>query len=268
MKHRLRSLKSGRLILGSGLLISLVGAASSDAALITLVDNTNPAEVTGGGTDFVSQIAAGQTLYVGIPYAGGAWPTAEINDYFEVSTYLLGVDGSSTASFSFYSASITGDEFETELSGITELSGFTAGVVNVAQEVSTTPSDPGNLAVAGVTAQIDYNNQTGNPFASLTEGMLWLGITNTGGNAISYYIGSPFGGSPSPTYSFAAPFDTGASALHEDSYTYNSGGDLAVSNQNVHPYLDIVVVTVPEPDAALLAGLAGLSLILRRRVIR
>lgn len=257
-----------RFILGAALLVSLAGAASLKAAVITVVENINPGEVTGGGTDFVSQILVGQTLYVGIPYTGGTWPTAEANDYFEVSTYLLGVDGSSTASFSFYSASVTDNGTSTELTGITELSGFTAGVVNVAQQVSTTPSDAGNLAVAGVVAQIDYNNQTGNPFSSLTEGILWLGITNTGDSDISYYTGSPFGGSPSPGYSFAAPFDTETSELHEDSYTYDSGGDLATSNQNVHPYMNVTLVTVPEPSTALLAGIAGLSLVRRRRVIR
>ncbi len=256
--------RSIRFTLGPALLLCLGGATSVQATVISLVENTNYGDVAAGDVDFVSQIGAGQTLYVGIPYTAGAWPTLEENDYFGISTYLLADGGTSTASFSFYSAVDSG----TELSDITELSGFTAGTANVAQQVSTTPSDSGNLAVAEVTAQIDYGNVAGNPFTSVTEGTLWLGITNTGGNTISYYTGAPFGGSPSPAYSFADPFDTGATALNTDSYTYNSGGDLAAGNENVHPYMNVTLVTAPEPGTALLAGIAGISLIRRRRASR
>jgi uncharacterized protein (TIGR03382 family) len=244
-------------------LFAFAFAGASQAATLTLVENTNPEEVTGGGTDFVSQILVGQTLYVGIPYAGTPWPTAEATDYFEVATYLLGVEDSGTASFSFYSAADSGSD----LSGITELSGFTGGMVNVAQQVSTNPLDTGNLALAGVTARIEYPNLTGNPFNSLTEGMLWLGITNTGSSTLSYYTGTPFGfGSPAPGYAFAAPFDSGATSLYADTYTYNSGGDLATANENVHPYLAITAQTVPEPGVAALGLLGGVLLLRRRRI--
>jgi MYXO-CTERM domain-containing protein len=244
------------------LALALAGPSMLEAATVSLITNTNPTEVTSGGTDFVSEIHAGQTLYVAIPYAAGAWPSSEATDYFEISTFLLSSGGTSTVSFSFYSATDSG----TELSSITELSGITAGTAAVMEAVAVQPSDPGNTAIAGVSAQIEYPNLTGNPFASISNGMMWLGITNTGSNTVTYYTGSPFGGSPAPTYTFSGPFDTEASALLEDTYTYNQNGTLATANENVHPYLTITAVTVPEPGVAGLGGLAGLLLLRRRRI--
>ena len=244
------------------LALALAGPSMLEAATLSLVTNTNPTEVTSGGTDFVSEIHAGQTLYVAVPYAAGAWASTDATDYFEVSTFLLATGGSSTVSFSFYSATDSG----TDLSSITELSGITAGTTSVMAAVSGQPSDAGNTAIAGVSAQIEYANLTGNPFASISNGVMWLGITNTGSNTVTYYTGTPFGfGSPAPTYSFSGPFDTEATSLLEDTYTYNQNGTLATGNQNVHPYLTITAVTVPEPGTSLLAGCAILGGLLRRR---
>ncbi len=250
-------------------LAALAMAGVSGAATMSLVTNTNPGQVTGDQapeeprSDYVSQIFAGQTLYIGIPYSAGAWPSAEATDYFEVSTFLLGINGSSTVSFSFYSATDTGEG----LSAISELQGFTAGEINIAEAGSGTPMELG--ATAGVTAQIQYSDLTGNPFASISNAIVWLGITNTGSNDVAYYTGDPLGlGQPAPAYQFEGPFDTGATALHPNTYTYNLGGDLATANQNVHPYINITAetITVPEPGVAGLAGLAGLLLIRRRRI--
>ena len=243
------------------LTLALAGPSMLEAATLSLVTNTNPGEVTGGGSDFVSEIHAGQTLYVAIPYSAGAWQSSEATDYFEVSTFLLSSGGSSTVSFSFYSATDSG----TDLSSITELSGITAGTAAVMESVSGQPSDPGNTAIAGVSAQIEYPNLTGNPFASISNGVMWLGITNTGSNTVAYYTGSPFGGSPAPTYTFGGPFDTEATALLPDTYTYNENGTLATGNENVHPYITITAVTVPEPGTSLLAGCTILGCLLRRR---
>lgn len=263
----MKTKRSKRFLFGSALLLSMYGAASVQAAL-TLVDNTNHASVTAGEVDSVGQIEAGQTLYVGIPYSGASWPEQEEGDYFfDVSTYLLGAEGSSTASFNFYSATEVIDETESQLTGLTALSGFTAGVVNVAQQNgSGVPSDSGNVAMAGVAAQIGYENLSANPFASLTEGILWLGITNTGENTILYYAGSPFG-VPAPSYTFAEPFDTTTNSLYTNTYIHEGGSQVS-GNQNVHPYMNVVLepVLAPEPSTALLAGLAGLSLLRRRRV--
>lgn len=248
-------------------LAALALAGASSAATVSLVTNTNPDEVTGGQTDSISQILAGQTVYVGIPFAAGSWPSSEATDYFEVSTFLLATGGTSTASFSFYTATDSG----TELTDITQLSNITTGTVNVAQEVSGVPADAGNTAIAGVTAQLEYANTMGNPFASISAGVLWLGITNTGSNTINYYTGFPglpagFG-TPAPVYSFAGPFDSAESGLTPDSYVYQ-GGSLVTGNQYVHPYLSITAETipVPEPGFAGLAGLAGFLLIRRRRL--
>lgn len=247
--------------LTASLALALAGASAVQAATLSLVTNTNPTEVTSGGSDFVSEIHAGQTLYVAIPYAAGAWQSSEATDYFEVSTFLLSSGGTSTVSFSFYSATDSGEE----LSSITELSGITAGSAAVMAAVAGQPSDPGNTAIAGVAAQIEYANLTGNPFESISNGVLWLGITNTGSNTVSYYTGSPFGGSPAPTYEFGGPFDTEATALLPDTYTYNGNDTLATGNENVHPYITINAVTVPEPTTTLLAGIAVLGGLTRRR---
>jgi hypothetical protein len=243
-------------------LLALAMAGASQAASVSLVTNTNPGEVSTGQNDYISEIYAGQTLYVAIPYAAGAWPSAEATDYLTISTFLLGTGGASTVSFSFYTATDSG----TELSAITELSGFTAGTASISAAAAGTPAELG--ATAGVEAQIDYANLTGNPFASIANGVVWLGITNTGSNTVAYYTGSPFGGTPAPAYTFAGPFDTEATALLEDTYTYNANDTLATANQNVHPYLTITAETipVPEPGAAALAGLAGVMLLLRRRI--
>ena len=250
------------------LALSLAGSSMLQAATLSLVTNTNPGEVTGGGNDSMSQIEVGQTLYVAIPYAGGAWQSAEATNYFSVSTFLLGDGGSSSVSFNFFTAIDSG----TELSGITQLdaANITAGSANVvAAAVGLPPSDLANRSAAPVSAQIEYANQLGNPFASITNGILWLGITNTGENTVMYYA-SALGGSPAPTYSFGGPFDTEANSLLEDTYTYNTnvtGGAPVTSNQNVHPYITITAVTVPvpEPESALLAGLAVLGGLRRRR---
>lgn len=242
-------------------------ALASPAAIqaqtnIPLVTNTNPTEVTGGGNDFVSQILAGQTLYVGIPYAAGIWPGADATDYFEVSAFILSEGGSSTAAFNFFTATDNG----TGLSAITPVAGVTAGTANVAASVAPAPSDPGNTSIAGVSAQLDYANLPGDPFVSTTGGYLWLGITNTGTNTLTYYTANPFGGgSPAPTYAFGAPFDTGAPTLAADTYTYNADTTLAAGNQNVHPYFNVTAVTVPEPDMAMMTALAGLGVIFWRR---
>jgi hypothetical protein len=238
----------------------LIPHALSAQTIIPLVTNTNPSEVTGGGNDFMSQIFTGQTLYIGIPYTGGAWPSAEATDYFQVSTFLLAEAGTSTASFNFF----TGNDSGTSLTGITPLPGVSAGTTSVAALVSDTPSDPGNTSIALITLQLDYNNQPGDPFSATTGGVLWLGITNTGTKTINYYTGSPFG-VPAPSYLFNAPFDTGAAQLHDDTYTYNANSTLGAANQNVLPYLSVSAVTVPEPGTLLLAGVAGASLLVRRR---
>lgn len=243
------------------LALALAGTPLLHAATVTLVNNTNASDVPGGATDYVSQIFTGQTLYVGIPYAGGTWPLTDAADYFTVSTYLLSEGGSSTVSFQFFTAQDSG----TALSSITALANFSAGSAAVAAASAGQPSNPANTSVAGVTAQIDYANLTGNPFSTISNGMLWLGITNTGSNTVSYYTGDPFGlGIPAPVYSYASPFDTEMNALLPDTYTYNGNGSLGSANQNVHPYISIDVVTVPEPASAMLAGLAGLGLLLRR----
>ena len=247
----------------STLALAVAGASVAQAATLSLVTNTNPEQVTGGGNDMVSEIHAGETLYVGIPYAAGAWASAEATDYFEVSTFLLGIGGTSSVSFSFHTATDSG----TELSAVTELSGITTGSTNVQAAVSGSPMDSGNTSIAGVTAQIDYADLTGNPFASISNGVLWLGIKNTGSNTVAYYAGSPFG-FPAPTYSLSGPFDTGATSLVEDTYVYDSSDQLVGGNQNVHPYLTITAETipVPEPGPAALAGIAGMMLLFRRRI--
>ena len=246
----------------ASLTLALAGASSLQAATLALVTNTNASDIPNGASDYVSEIQAGQTLYVAIPYAAGAWQSTEATDYFEVSTFLLSAGGASTVSFSFYSATDSG----TDLSSITELSGLTAGTASVMAAVGVQPSDPSNTAIAGVTAQIEYANLTGNPFASISNGVMWLGITNTGANTVSYYTGDPFGlGVPAPTYTFGGPFDTEATALLEDTYTYNENGTLGAANANVHPYVTITAVTVPEPGTGLLAGLAVLGCLRRRR---
>ena len=244
--------------------LALAGPSMLEAATLSLVTLTNPPEETvpAGGSDYVSSIHAGQTFYVAIPYAAGAWASPEATDYFEVSTFLLSSGGTSTVSFSFYTATDSGDS----LSSITELSGLTAGTASVMEAVAVQPNDPGNTAIAGVTAQIEYPNLTGNPFASISNGMMWLGITNTGSNTVSYYTGDPLGlGSPAPAYAFGAPFDTEATALLERTYTYEQNGTFATSNANVHPYITIDAVTVPEPATGLLAGFAVAGCLLLRR---
>ena len=252
--------------------LALAGASAGHAATMSLVDNTNPTEVTEGGNDFAAELLAGQTLYIGIPYNGlGTWPAGEVADYFEVQAFLYGVGGDSTVSFSFYSA----EDIGTESSSITQLDGMTAGIASVlAGDAGQPPSDPSNYGVANVEAQIGYANLAGNPFASITNGIVWLGITNTGSNTVNYYTGvpglPPGFGTPSPAYTFGEPFDSTAGALYENSYIYDSG-NLPVDggeNQNVHPYINITAETipVPEPHAAALAGLAGVVLLLRRRI--
>ena len=245
------------------LALSLAGSSSLHAATLMLVENTNPGEVTGGGNDSISQIGVGQTLYVAIPYAAGTWQGTGATDYFTVSTFLLAEGGTSTVSFNFFTAIDSG----LELSAITALdaANITAGSASVAAaDLGLPPSDPANTGVAAVNAQIEYENQIGNPFSSISNGILWLGITNTGSNTVTYYTGA-LGGSPAPAYSFGAPFDTVASSLLEDTYIYD-GETFVSGNQNVHPYLTMTAVTVPEPRSALLAGLAGLALLRRRRV--
>ena len=213
----------------------MTGAAG--AATLSLVTNTNPQEITGEGenpgiTDTTAEILPGQTLYIGIPYSGGAWPTSEATDYFEVSTFLLGVGGDSTASFSFYTATDIG----TGSSVITELGGMSAGSTSVLSGNDLLPpSDSYNTGRAGVQAQIEYVNTTGNPFASLSNAIVWLGITNTGANTMAYYWGIPGFGTPSPAYTFCDPFDTSATALQSETYIYNPGGDFETGNSNVPP---------------------------------
>jgi hypothetical protein len=238
-----------------------IAVSPANAAIVSLV-NSNTEEVTGNLNSSVSEILPGQTLYVGIPYAAGAWPSAEATDLFNVTTFLLGTGGSSTVSFNFYSATDTG----TELSGITGLSGFTAGSAAVSSVTAGDPSQYG--ASSGVTAQVEYVNATGNPFASISNGVVWLGITNTGENTVSYYVGSP-SGFPAPIFNeFAGPFDSNATSLLEHTYAYNSGGVLAPGgmNENVHPYIVINAETIPEPAPAAFAGLAAMLLLLRRRI--
>ena len=130
------------------------------------------------------------------------------------------------------------------------------------------PSDSYNTGRAGVQAQIEYVNTTGNPFASISNAIVWLGITNTGANTMAYYWGIPGFGTPSPAYTFGDPFDTSATALQSETYIYNPGGDFETGNSNVHPYMTITAetISVPEPGVAALAGLAGLLLIRRRRI--
>jgi len=257
-------------------LMALAMAGASSAATLSLVTNTNPEEVTGGEgvnqTDFTSEILPGQTLFIGLPYAAGTWASAEATDYLEVTAFLLASGGTSTASFDFYTATDTGTAL-TDIAVFNNGNTISTGVANVAQAVSSTPSDPGNTNLAGVTAQLEYGDSTGNPFGSLSAGVLWLGITNTGENTILYYTGTPGGfGSPNPGYSFGGPFDSGATSLAEDSYVYGSNESpndtLETANQNVHPYITITAETVtpvPEPGAIGLVSLAGMLLIRRRR---
>jgi hypothetical protein len=235
--------------------------------VIPLVTNTNPGEVTGGANDYMSQVLPGQTLYVGVPYAGGALPAAEPIDYFTLSTYMLSTADEGSVSFNFYTGTDTG----LSLTGITPLAGMTAGTATVAPLVDDDPSAPGNTALAEVTTVLDYADLAGDPFAAAASsgGMLWLGITNTGGTTLSYYAGNPFGGGVSaPAYSFSAPFDTAATGLNADSYVNNPDGTLSEPYQNVHPYVSFSAVTVPEPDAVLLTFASGSLLLLRRRAGR
>jgi hypothetical protein len=257
-------------------LMALAMAGASSAATLSLVTNTNPEEVTGGEgvnqTEFTSEILSGQTLFIGIPYAAGAWGSAEATDYFEVRAFLLASGGTSTASFDFYTATDTGTAL-TDIAVFNNGNTITTGVANVAQAVSGTPSDPGNTNLAGVTVQLEYGDSTGNPFGSLSAGIVWLGITNSGSNTIVYYTGVPGGfGSPNPEYSFGGPFDSGATSLAEDTYVYSSNvspnDTLETANQNVHPYINITAETVtpvPEPGAIGLVSLGGILLIRRRR---
>jgi len=257
-------------------LMALAMAGASSAATLSLVTNTNPEEVTGGEgvnqTDFTSEILPGQTLFIGVPYDAGSWGSAEATDYLEVRTFLLASGGTSTASFDFYTATDTG----TSLADIAVFNNgglITTGVANVAQAVSGTPSDPGNTSIASVTAQLEYGDTTGNPFGSLSAGVVWLGITNSGSNTIIYYTGVPGGfGSPNPLYSFGDPFDSAATSLAEDTYVYSSGvtphDTLETANQNVHPYLTLTAETVtpaPEPGVVGFISLTGLLLLRRRR---
>ena len=64
---------------------------------------------------------------------------------------------------------------------------------------------------------------------------------------------------------FSGPLDTEATLLSPDTYTYNANNTPATSNQNVHPYVTIVAVTVPEPGLSALLGFAGFTLLRRRR---
>ena len=236
-------------------------AGASQAATVTLV-SSNTEEVIGGNVDSTVEILANQTLYVGIPYSAGAWPSAEATDYFEVSTFLIGTGGASTVSFNFYSAADSG----TELSTISALSGFTAGSASVGEAGEGTAAELGSTSQ--VNAQVDYADLTGNPFSSISNGIVWLGITNTGANTVSYYAGIPGFGSPLIEYLFGAPFDTGATALVANSYTYNSNGTLPNGGpfENVHPYITVTAQTVPEPGAAALGLLGGFFLLRRRRI--
>lgn len=246
------------------LALSLAGSSMLEATTLSLVKNTNPGDVTGGGNNSVSQIGVGQTLYIAIPYAGAAWQSSEATDYFSVSTFLLGDGGASSVSFNFFTAIDNGDN----LSAITQLdaANITAGSASVAAAaVGLEPSDLANTSVAGVSAQIGYADQVGNPFGSITNGILWLGITNTGANTVMYYA-SALGGTPAPAYQFDGPFDTGATSLLEDTYIYDTGtGSLVGGHQNIHPYLTLTAETVPEPTSALLAGLAVLGFLGYRR---
>jgi MYXO-CTERM domain-containing protein len=241
-------------------LLAFAVTGAAQASTITLV-SSNSEVVTGGQVDYTVEILSSQTLYVGIPYSAGAWPSAEATDYFEVATFLLGIGGSSTVSFNFYSANDTG----TELSAITPLSGFTAGSASVGEAGSGSAAELGSTSE--VTAQVDYANLIGNPFSSLSNGILWLGITNTGANTVSYYAGIPGFGSPLIEYTFGAPLDTTATALVANSYTYNANGTLPNGGpfENVHPYVTITAQTVPEPGAAALGLLGGFLLLRRRR---
>lgn len=240
-------------------LLALTMAGASQAATLSLV-TSNSEVVLGGEVDYTNEILASQTLYIGIPYAAGAWPSAEATDYFNVSSFLIGVEGASSVSFNFYSASDSG----TGLTSINPLAGFTAGSAIVPEAGEGTAAELG--ATSQINAQVQYADQIGNPFSSISNGILWLGITNTGANTVSYYSGVPGFGSPLIAYTFSGPFDTGASALHLNSYTYDLNGTLPNGGQfqNVHPYVNVSVVTVPEPTAIAL-GLVGGCLLLRRR---
>jgi uncharacterized protein (TIGR03382 family) len=242
-------------------LLAFALAGASQAATVALVAS-NTEEVTGGNVASTVEILASQTLYIGIPYSAGAWPSAEATDYFEITTFLVGSVGATTVSFNFYSAT----DMEGSLSDITPLSGFTAGSANVGAEASGTPAEKG--LASQVNAQVDYVNLTGNPFSSISNGIAWLGITNTGDNPMSYYAGIPNFGFPSIEYTFGAPFDTAATALVANSYIYNSNGNLADGGgfENLHPYVTITAQTVPEPGVAALGLLGGVLLLRRRRI--
>lgn len=242
-------------------LFAFAFAGASQAATLNLV-TSNSEVVLGGEVDYTNEILAGQTLYIGVPYAAGAWPSAEATDYFNVSTFLIGVEGASSVSFNFYSASDSG----TELNSINPLAGFTAGSAAVPAAGAGTAAELG--ATSQVNAQVQYADLVGNPFASISNGILWLGITNTGANTVSYYSGVPGFGSPLIAYTFGGPFDTEVSALYMNSYTYDLNGTLPDGGQfqNVHPYVNVSAVTVPEPTAAALGILGGCLLLRRRRV--
>lgn len=232
-------------------------------SLIPLVQNTNPQEITTGQNPYVSQILPGQTLYVGIPYTGGSWPTTEPADFARVSTYLLGDGAAGSAGFNFYSATDSG----TALSGITPMAAFTPSTVPVNATASSDPADPANYNNAFVSADLDIPTApTGDLYAAAVSGVVWLGITNFGASTLLYYTGSPFGGGvPTPTYAFTGPFTSGASSLNPDTYTYNADTTLAAGNQNIHPYFNVSIMTVPEPAGSLMLGLAGFLWILQRR---
>lgn len=243
-------------------LLAFALAGVSQAATVALVFS-NTTVVTNGEVEQVTLLSAGQTLYVGIPYSAGAWPSAEATDFFDVTTFLLGIEGAATASFNFYAATETG----AGLTGITALSGFTAGTADViAADLEASISSQG--AASQTIAEVQYADLVGNPFTSISNGIVWLGITNTSSNTIAYYSGAPGpNNSPSNAYIFASPFNSTQNQLVADSYTH-TGAVFDSGNENVHPWATVTMTTipVPEPGAAALGMLGGILLLRRRRI--
>jgi hypothetical protein len=102
---------------------------------------------------------------------------------------------------------------------------------------------------------------------SATGGMLWIGITNTGGTDLGLYVGGVNGVDiPAPLYSAASPLATAAnSTLNPNSYFYFNGtvNPAYPGNTGVLPYIDLVVI--PEPSAPAMLGAIGTLILLRRR---
>jgi hypothetical protein len=241
-------------------LLFLPAAASAQTPPVTILDATNgETDITAGSLYDFQIINVGMTAYYGVPYIGGnVFADGTVPHAVEFTSYLLGVGAPGTYSVNFY----TGDP---ATGAPTAMSGFTAGTGSAISGGSGAATDnPG----AEVTTLISYTGGALDPFTSTTGGMLWIGITNTGGTDLGLYVGGiNTVDIPAPLYSAASPLATAAnSTLNPNSYFYFNGtvNPAYPGNTGVLPYIDLVVI--PEPSAAaLLLGAFGSLILLRRR---